>query len=184
MNEDKIAALAAQGDVEAKKYIQSQKQLSMQERMTAAMGRFSIIMENIYYTFIGIGVALAAMTFGLSALPAIGAGILGGIAVQHIGGTQMANGGFVPYKPGGTVVTMSEQPGTTGEHVVKSKDYDRMLLAANGVSENSKQTTQVAPIINVSVNNVVGPSTIREIGNQWGLMNNLQQGVGNTYNRV
>jgi hypothetical protein len=212
LNEEKIKMLAEQGDEEAKKYIDSQKQLSIQERMTAAMERFSAVMETIYYVIVGIGIALAVasaiMTFGASipflaglgtagaVTTGIGAGILGGVAAKHM--PVMADGGFIPYKPGGTNVTMSEQPGSKGEVIVPLKKYDNMVLASSGMGSNSQLNTvtggsnkETNDLLRQLITKVDQPpvisfngTTINEMGKMSSLNKNYQVGVGNSYNRI
>lgn len=187
LNEDLIKAKAEQGDVDAKKYIDSQKQLSVQERMTAAMEKFSAIMEGIYYVIIGIGVALAVasaiMTFGasipflaglsstaLSVTAAVSGGVAGTGAM--IGAKQMVSDGIAPSE--------------NGPFTIRDR-YGATAVTANGdglaVSPNIN-TAPTNPQTAVNVSLVVGNTAIKEIGNKIALNNSYNAGVGNTYNRL
>lgn len=175
LNEEKIKSLAAQGDEEANKYIQSQKQLSIQERMTAAMEKFSAVMETIYYIFIGIGVALAAMTFGVSAIPAIGAGILGSIGAKHIQGVQ---DGIAPATKGPFTITDKKgNIGVTsvGDGLIATPNKPNMASAAN---TSNKETNDLLRQLIAKVDQPaiikMGDTTINELGNKTTLNRNYQ----------
>jgi hypothetical protein len=185
LNEEKIRLLAEQGDEEAQKYIQSQKQLSMQERMTAAMEKFSAVMETIYYVFIGIGVALAAMTFGIGGITAAGLGILGGITAKHIQGVQ---DGIAPASNGPFTVT--DRKGnigmtSTGDGLVATPNKPNEI---NTTTVSNKETNDLLRQLITKVDQPaiikMGGTTINEMGNKVALTRDYRAGVGNSYNRL
>lgn len=178
LNEEKIALLAAQGDEEATKYIQAQKQLSVQERMTAAMERFSAVMEGIFNIILGIGVALSvAALIGSAGLagPMVaaawgaGAGLTTAIAAQYVqdGIAPASNGPF----------TVTDRKGNIGI----TSAGDGLVATPNRPGANNS-TNNSTPIVNVSL--VVGNTAIREIGNKVAMSNSYNAGVGNSYNRL
>jgi hypothetical protein len=183
LNEEKIKMLADQGDEEAKKYINAQKQLSVQERMTAAMEKFSAVMETAYALVIAIGVGLAVasaiMTFGAS-IPLITAAALKGAAVIGALGT-----GAIAYGVSSQVVQDGAAPASNGPFTIadrkgrlgKTSPGDNLIATTNKPSAGNSQ-----PMVNVSL--VVGNTAIKEIGNKISMNNNYNAGVGNSYNRL
>lgn len=199
LNEEKIKSLAAQGDEEANKYIQSQKQLSIQERMTAAMEKFSAVMETIYYIFIGIGVALAVasaiLTFGasipflaglsstaLGVTAAVSGGTVGAGAM--IGAKQMVSDGIAPSSNG--PFTITDRYGTTA--VTANGDGLAVSPNINTGSSNNKETNDLLRQLIAKVDQPaiikMGDTTINELGNKTTLKRDYRAGVGNTYNRI
>jgi hypothetical protein len=194
LNEEKIKMLAEQGNEEARKYINSQKQLSVQDRMTAAMERFSAVMEAAYAIVIGIGVALAVasaiMTFGASIPFLAGLSSTAIAAVAASTGTVVGGGaqlaaqsvadGIAPASNG--PFTITDRKGNIGVTTAG----DGLIATPNTPNKpnnaSNTNTTNSQPMVNVSL--VVGNTAIKEIGNKIAINNNYNAGVGNSYNRL
>lgn len=168
-NEAKVAFLAKQGDAQAQQYIDSQKQLSMQERMTAAMENFSAVLENVYYIFMGIGVAMAALTFGASLIPALGAGILGGVASKQI---QRVQDGIAPASNG--PFTISDRKG----NIAVTSAGDGIIATPNSISNSSNDVVNLLRQILTKIDQPavirMGDTTINELGSKTTLNRNYQ----------
>lgn len=190
--QEEIHKMAELGNEAAKKYEKENEALTQQERLTAAVEQMVKYMQTLgpIITVIGAGLAIVGIAMAAIAAKAIlmaaaatltavmtnpalaigGAILAAGIVTKITEPPKMEQGGVVLPTPGGTTVTIGE--GKKAEAVIP---LDKL--------NNSNLVSKAPPVINhVSV--VIGQTHIREIGNQYQMMSNLQQGVGNLYNRV
>jgi hypothetical protein len=187
--QEEISQLAKSGNMAAQQYEKDNEALTTQEKMTAAVEQMNRLFQMMAPIVVGIGVALTVA--GIAAMMMMGsltlgvatvAGIIAGVAAKSLMSSampSMAEGGFIPYSPGGTQVTMAEESGPKGEVIVPLKKYDNMVLDSNGMSQNSKQMQQAPPIVNNNVSLVIDGKSMDAIVQASNRINNSRAGVGN-----
>jgi len=187
--QEEISQLAKSGNMAAQQYEKDNEALTTQEKMTAAVEQMNRLFQMMAPIVVGIGVALTVA--GIAAMMMMGsltlgiataAGIIAGVAAKSLMSSampSMAEGGFIPYSPEGTQVTMAEESGPKGEVIVPLKKYDNMVLDSNGMSQNSKQMQQAPPIVNNNVSLVIDGKSMDAIVQASNRINNSRAGVGN-----